>query len=151
MSHTSKWIASLLVVLGCNSMQGTVRSTFSLTYYCPRQAIVVTPRPDVKPHTVLVRRDSPPAEVASDPARLRLWRNLEQQNEAWSDADHDVFDASGCGHEERYACQVGYGAQEFLCQGASDLGTSSRATPNLESSSGSAPCPTATSSNQLRP
>lgn len=111
-------LASLLLVLGCESMRGTVRSAFSNTYSCPRSAIVITPRPDVKAHTVIDPPSEPPADVASDPARLRLWNERRQRHYAQLDSDDDVFDASGCGHEDRYACEPGVDT-DFFCRSAS--------------------------------
>lgn len=57
----------------------------------------------------------PPADVASDPARLRWWNERWQRHYAQLDSDDDVFDASGCGHEDRYACEPGVDT-DFFCR-----------------------------------
>jgi C-terminal processing protease CtpA/Prc len=95
-------LASLGV--GCASFDAAVRERFTTAYTCPREAIDVTPRPDVKAHTLTVMRDDPPPDVVADAARMQLWTDRLANQEATADENDDVFEAVGCGHEERYAC-----------------------------------------------
>lgn len=93
----------LLATAGCASMTHEVETQFSNKYTCPRERVVVVERPGIAAHTVTSEDATPPDEVARDPQRLALWN----QQQAKKHADEDqktVFDATGCGHAERYAC-----------------------------------------------
>lgn len=89
-----------VLAVGCAIDEGQVRYRFAATYVCPRDAIVVTARPDVNARPIL---NPPPPGVAADPVRLRAWDDRHAAADP-SLAHAKVFDASGCGHQERYAC-----------------------------------------------
>ncbi len=85
------------------STRNVVQSQFSATYTCPSDQISITPRPDIQGHTVMIAPTSPPADVANDQTRLRLWEERTKQKEAEAD-QRKVYEVVGCGHTERYAC-----------------------------------------------
>ncbi|WP_437488843.1 hypothetical protein WME75_09540 [Sorangium sp. So ce1014] len=67
-------------------------------------------RTDVKWSTVVLgggAQETPPAEVKDDPARLTKWNadRAEKDAETRKSLDNlDVFQVSGCGHDELVAC-----------------------------------------------
>jgi hypothetical protein len=88
-----------LVVGGCGSLSApvTVRDGFAQSTYCPAERVTVTPRgfaPGVAP--------TPPANVAGDPARLKLWKDQHPQGQSKA-----LYEVEGCGQRAVYACRHG--------------------------------------------
>jgi hypothetical protein len=78
------------------------RTVFVSSNVCPAARVKVIPRPDIAPHVVYASSSlSPPPEVASDPARMRLW---EHQNSVDVDAIGKSYEVSGCGTRVMYVC-----------------------------------------------
>jgi hypothetical protein len=65
--------------------------TFSEVFFCPRGRIQITPRAG----------PPPPVEIASDPGRVAIWRNL-------NDDGVRYYDLLGCGHDETVKCKLGW-------------------------------------------
>jgi hypothetical protein len=86
--------ASVGCAVGVN--ESNARDAFKQLYACPVDRVTVA---DLPPPT-------PPADVASDPERLRIWHS---QNDG-----HRLFRVEGCGHvDERMECWAG--ERSFHC------------------------------------
>jgi hypothetical protein len=96
-----------------------VRTNFSQAITCPEGRIEVSPRTDLAAEEVPwalggsypPSAADPPADVAADPERLRLWRDRREASER--DAREQraklrVYVASGCGTTVFYLCRLLY-------------------------------------------
>jgi hypothetical protein len=92
-----------LALAGCGTMLAHTyaASVFSRQNVCPSDRMIVRAIP-VRPEAVFVAAP-PPADVASDPGRLRVWERDQR-------ADFKSFDeltyvaVSGCGQRQGYLC-----------------------------------------------
>jgi hypothetical protein len=87
------------------SLTGGAGTIFSQSQYCPAERVTVTPRPEIAPHAFLVRTlPTPPAEIAADAQRLKMWRDA--QNQEWAALDRwgHSFSVAGCGKFQEYVC-----------------------------------------------
>jgi hypothetical protein len=121
--------ASLLLLLAPLFAGGCVRSGpaveiprfFSAKYVCPEDRITSRERPDlpyrrfVCPGAKGCEEDPPPAELAGDPERVALFRQITRdardRGDPGSDPDHRAtfaVEVSGCGQHRFYACRRGY-------------------------------------------
>jgi hypothetical protein len=95
---------------GCKRLKTGAREDFAERYSCPEERVEVRERTDVKWSTVVLggaTQEAPPAEVKDDPARLAKWNadRAEKDAETRKSLDNlDVFQVSGCGHDELVAC-----------------------------------------------
>ncbi|WP_437276519.1 hypothetical protein WME90_35475 [Sorangium sp. So ce375] len=95
---------------GCKRLKTGAREDFAERYSCPEERVEVRERTDVKWSTVVLgagTQEAPPAEVKDDPARLAKWNadRTEKDAETRKSLDNlDVFQVSGCGHDELVAC-----------------------------------------------
>jgi len=79
-------LALVALLAGCAPAYAhTAATTFSSTYACPLERETVAPA-------------APPAEVAGDPDRVKVWN-----------AHHHAFDVTGCGHTQQLECYVSGG------------------------------------------
>ncbi len=89
------------------------RARFVEETSCPSDRVSVTERPDLD-HETLVRDfgsgSRPPADVAADPARLRIWRNTQRAESLNHRVGFRVFEFMGCGAvKSLYACYRWHG------------------------------------------
>lgn len=116
---------AVLVLVGCrragNDNKEAAREEFSKAYTCPKERVTVTARPDLKAYDLMVgSRSKPPREVAADPGRLAEWQKRERKLEEDYNRQ-SIFQATGCDHEETYACSLATGTnetQEIACSKA---------------------------------
>jgi hypothetical protein len=103
----------ILVMLsgaGCKRLKTGAGEDFAKRYSCPEDRVEVRERTDVKWSTVVLggrAREAPPAEVKDDPERLAKWNADRADKDAETRKrldDLDVFQVSGCGHDELVAC-----------------------------------------------
>jgi len=97
--------ALLISLAACTSTASIAKRQFSTDYTCPEDRIAVQKRssgPLLPPQSLR----PPPAEVANDPERVRLWyENQRRMQEQLAKAARTyLFDISGCGHQDIYQC-----------------------------------------------
>jgi hypothetical protein len=99
-------VAITLAVGACKSgAMDSAKEDFAKKYTCPEDRVEARIREDVTATQVYNRKPStPPAEVASDPARLALWRKQQSDSAARDNDGHHVVEVRGCGHHELDAC-----------------------------------------------
>ncbi len=105
MSHTLRALLFLALALsgtGCSLVLSRVGTdTFVDQQLCPKDRIRSSYLA-VKPQDVF-ERPTPPAEIADDPARLKVWTR--KIDEGLADYKHlTLFDAIGCGAHQTYLC-----------------------------------------------
>ena len=86
--------ACALAATGCYSLQSGAKAQFVQDTACPADRVTVTPG---APYA-----RTPPPEVAADPERLRLWRQIDAQKRAHDAFTH--FDVAGCGKTAKLEC-----------------------------------------------
>jgi hypothetical protein len=95
----------LMASTSCASIPDGARDQFAKAYTCPPEQVTVTRRADVAPHQMLgalVAR--PPADVASDPSRLRYWNSEQADTMSRLDQSCEVYEARGCGQKSLLCC-----------------------------------------------
>jgi hypothetical protein len=121
-------VALLLSTPGCRSNNAQEKATkaqetFTKDFSCPKERVIVTPRPDLTRYDLDHRTaDTPPKEVAADPGRLAEWKKSHGRPDCGgpiTDGNCDpVFQVKGCDHEETYTCGLANeanGAQVTVC------------------------------------
>jgi hypothetical protein len=109
------WSCLVLVLasVGCKKLETEAKENFAAKYSCPEDRIAVKARQDLNADEVLrgkkklKKKDTPPAEVAADPARLAKWNQDHAEAEESRAAFHsnwDVFEVNGCSHIELAVC-----------------------------------------------
>jgi hypothetical protein len=96
-------LALAFSVSGCSSwlLSSTAKDAFERQQSCPRGRIKIS-SVAVQPRDVF-EMPAPPAEVAADPGRLKVWtRNL--NDDLKDHGDLTFFDAVGCGAHLNYFC-----------------------------------------------
>ncbi len=91
---------AVFVIKGCTALPGQTREEFSQVYSCPMGSITSKERDDVQA-TEFVKPKAPPADVATDPARLEVWKS--NQSQPW---DVHFFELTGCGHHVLWGCRL---------------------------------------------
>ncbi len=87
-------------------MPAAAQVIFTQDATCPPDHVIVEPRPDVPPHTLLAHRGgNPPAAVAADPERLGLWFAQHGEDPAAIDTTWRTFEIKGCGEDVMYVCR----------------------------------------------
>jgi len=84
----------------------SARAEFAREFVCPQDRVVVTGS------LVQAPEREPPADIATDPERLRMWRAAEAYQKP------GIFTAHGCGASRTYHCSFtgGYGSSHLVCQ-----------------------------------
>lgn len=97
-----------LMIAGCGTMQlpDAASQVFSRAQTCPADRVAIKARPDLVPTTVLPppAMSPAPAEIAADPARLKMWRAQHDTAPDFARLHAEVFEADGCGHQTLYVC-----------------------------------------------
>jgi hypothetical protein len=99
---TRSWILTLFALCGCQSVTDGAKQQFSEDHTCPLERIEVRARPELKPSQF--RSPSAPAEVAADPARLRLWQAKQAELAENVDSWGEIVEVRGCGVQLFYSC-----------------------------------------------
>lgn len=97
-------LAALVALTGCaEKLHDGAIDIFSKTNICPADRLVAKERKDIQPHTILdVSVPAPPPEVAADPGRMQMWRDMHRVPDV--DAFARVFEVTGCGKTTKMAC-----------------------------------------------
>lgn len=108
MSYRTTWRLGFVALaalgpLACQPLSDGARSKFSQSFTCPVDRVEVRARPDLRPSDWLKLR-KPASEVASDPARLTMWRDEQDRQQAYEDGRYRIYEAHGCGHQSLYEC-----------------------------------------------
>ncbi len=91
------------LVVSCANVETGSREHFSKELTCPIDRVESHPRPDVH-RSDLKAKDTPPKEVAADPARLKMWQDKQKETSDWQDSLDQFFDVRGCDHQKLMAC-----------------------------------------------
>jgi hypothetical protein len=100
------WSFLLVVPLaGCMSLSEGASRFFSARYTCPAGRLSVVKRNDLPPRVLFGAKPSPPpAEVAADPERMKLWRQNQADTLAALDDTGTTYEVDGCGRRELLIC-----------------------------------------------
>jgi hypothetical protein len=90
----------VMIFKSCTALPGRTREEFSRMYSCPLDSVANKARPDVQAAD-FEKPATPPPEVASDPARLAVWKA--NQPQPWS---VEFFELTGCGHHVLWGCKL---------------------------------------------
>jgi hypothetical protein len=94
----------LLSLVGCESYDHATKVAFEQAYTCPTDRVTVTYRADLRWHDVQSGvADTPPPEIAADPARLALWQAKQDSYAEWNNRNY-VYEAAGCDHHALFGC-----------------------------------------------
>lgn len=119
--HPSLRVRSMLVASGflfltaaCTSLSDGAKEEFSRGETCPVSDVVSMTRPDLHPSDFRAP-SKPPADVAADPARLKMWNDKEAESKRTTDAWDDIVELRGCGKTVFYACHRFKSGNTFMC------------------------------------
>jgi hypothetical protein len=102
------WAAAVAMLshVGCQSLADGAKSDFATAYACPANRVEVKARPDLHPSDFKPKRKpkTPPADVAADPERLKMWQAEQDRFMSYDDTYHSMYEANGCGHQALYEC-----------------------------------------------
>jgi hypothetical protein len=113
-SRTRPAVGLLLCAMStsaCADLGEGARAQFSRELSCPEARVEVRERPDLR-YSQLFPADgaSPPADLASDPERVAMWRanRAEERTELDATLDRlDMFEVRGCGARQLLGCGLG--------------------------------------------
>jgi len=94
---------AVVLLSGCKSKEQGVREHFAKDFTCPEKRIEVRERTDLKPSN-WSKETPPPAEIAADPERLKMWQAKRDEQRGYEDSSDTIFEARGCDHQKLYAC-----------------------------------------------
>ena len=83
-------IGVAILTASCKPTTGDARAVFATTHMCPADRVVATKRDDLNAHDVIFGSSSPPREVATDPARLAMWRQQQAKSQASLNSRHGL-------------------------------------------------------------
>lgn len=116
-------LSLLFVCVACNNFEGKSKETFSTKFSCPKDRITSKARPDLRAYDLIFgpqTKEEPPAEVKSDPGRLAVWEEKQQQTlksqDSWNSSSA-IFEVSGCEQEAIYVCMTDNDGYSY-CQNA---------------------------------
>jgi hypothetical protein len=91
-----------VVVTSCASLSGEAKSEFARAASCPPDRVTVEPRPGLQSPLL---GESPPPDVAADPARVAFWRQQREAKRRELFGECEWFESSGCGRRDTYCCE----------------------------------------------
>jgi hypothetical protein len=106
MASRAWFVAAALcaALTACKNLNDAAREDFSQTHTCPLDRVEVRERRDLRPSSFMTTR-TPPAEVAADPGRLKMWQDeQDKQRAAANNYGDQVFEVRGCGHQTLMTC-----------------------------------------------
>jgi serine/threonine protein kinase len=80
------------------------KDQFSKRYVCPLDRVQSTPRPDINVVGFEYPKQSPPRDIAADPARVAVWQANQPKPR---DTGDEIFEVQGCGQHLLWACHRG--------------------------------------------
>jgi hypothetical protein len=90
----------VMLYKSCTALPNGTRDEFSEKFSCPNDAITSKARKDVQA-SEFEKPNTPPAEIAADPARLAVWQA--NQPQPWT---VEFFELTGCGHHVLWGCRL---------------------------------------------
>ncbi len=124
-----------LAMLGCTSLEQGAQEEFTTKFSCPKDRVKVVPRSDLKAFDITFgTRAPPPADVASDPARLAIWQKKQDDTEASWNAGTPVFEVTGCDKDVIFTCGR---AQKHASTSSGIMCSEARHVPGATESGGS--------------
>jgi hypothetical protein len=126
-------LVAAAIQIACHSLSDGAKSYFSSEFTCPMDRVDVRPRPDLHPSDWSTLR-TPPSEIASDPARLKMWRDEQDRLRRYADSD-PMFEVQGCGHHVLYDCGWATRGSGAICRKHPDVPPASKshiAQPTVE-------------------
>jgi len=99
--------ACIALVASSCSTESAALKTFAKSVSCPPDRVEVTKRPDVAPHSIAEQSGVlPPAppDVATDPVRLRYWKQQRADLDRRVDDFFTVYEVRGCGVQQLLCC-----------------------------------------------
>ena len=106
--------SGFLFTAACTSLADGAREEFSKGETCPVSQVVSMTRPDLHPSDFQAP-SKPPADVAADPARLKMWNDKEAESRRTTDAWDDIVEVRGCGKKVFYGCHRFKSGNTFMC------------------------------------
>lgn len=104
-----KRLWALLVLSSCQSLIDGSREHFSKSFSCPLDRVEAKARTDLRDSSFR-RKEEPPAEIAADPERLKMWQAKQDEQREFFDRGNEIFEMKGCGHEQFLSCHRGKSA-----------------------------------------
>lgn len=98
---------SALLLYGCKDLDEGAREDFSRSHTCPLDRVEARERTDLRPSALHFGANKPPAEVAADPGRLKMWQDEQARDAEKYDGRYKTFEVRGCGHLELLTCARG--------------------------------------------
>jgi len=96
-------VVTLLALPACQGLVDGAQEQFSKDNTCPIERVEARARADLRPSSFKTQ-SKPPAAIAADPDRLRMWEQKQQEAFASSDRRYDIAEAHGCGKDTFYEC-----------------------------------------------
>ena len=87
-----------LSMAGCKDLNEGAREDFSRAHTCPMDRVEARERADIRPSSLRYGEDKPPAEIAADPGRLKMWQDERTKDRQDYDSSNKTFEVRGCGH-----------------------------------------------------
>ena len=88
---------------GCQSLTDGAKEEFSKSNSCPLDRVEVRARPELTSSSFKAK-SKPPADIAADPGRLKMWQEKEEASRTSSDGLGAIAEARGCGKQAFYRC-----------------------------------------------
>ncbi|MBS2020425.1 MAG: hypothetical protein JST00_46640 [Deltaproteobacteria bacterium] len=106
------------LVVACQSFESGAKESFGKSNTCPDDRVQVLERPDLK-LSMLRSKPEPPADIKSDPDRLKMWRDKQAESDARGDKSCEIWEAKGCGKHEMLCCfRPGKHMNRISCSGS---------------------------------
>jgi len=97
---------ALVALAGCQSLSDGAKETFSQENTCPADRVEVRERPELKASSFTTGTSQPPADIAADPERLKMWQKEQRERLERNDNNgHKYAQARGCGKTVLYDCR----------------------------------------------
>ncbi|MEO7110929.1 MAG: hypothetical protein ABI183_10870 [Polyangiaceae bacterium] len=121
----TRWplLIALVFLAGCESMEESAKKTFSHDNTCPLGRVETRVRKDLK-LSMFQGNMTPPADVAADPGRLKMWQDQQAKNSSEDDDNWTITEARGCDKHVFYKCKLpqgGNGDPRYLCMSQSNV------------------------------
>lgn len=100
-------VVAVVAVTGCADYPKIACETFARDRSCPLEGVTAAARPDLSYYDLTWGKPKPPADIASDPARVSIWQAEEDRSRATSDSKMTVYLLTGCKEKHYYSCGRG--------------------------------------------
>ncbi len=104
MQRGFSFLALSLCVTSCKSYEAGAKESFSEHHTCPLDRVEVRRRSDLKLSAFQGGMEAP-ADIKSDPGRLKMWEEKQEKSRESTDAACEMWEAKGCGFREFECCR----------------------------------------------